>query len=74
MSKVHQVGEVELRVGTLSDKQHFDFLTSVDVTLYNNAHGVFGHKTQKNTSDLTRPTLDAYVAKIFVSMKSGSKM
>jgi len=71
---VHQVGEVELRVGTLSDKQHFDFLTSVDVTLYNNAHGVFGHKTQKNTSDLTRPTLDAYVAKIFVSMKSGSKM
>jgi hypothetical protein len=74
MSKVHQVGEVVLRVGTLSDKQHHDFLASADVTLFNNAHGVFGHKTQKSTSDMTRPTLNAYMAKIFASMKSGSKM
>jgi hypothetical protein len=64
-------GEIELIHGRLEDKNHRDFLCKTDLSIVNNACGVFADRSATKEGEYTP---DDYVAAIFANMEPGSVM
>lgn len=63
--------EIELIHGRLEDKKHRDFLCKADLSIVNNACGVFADRSATKEGEYTP---DDYVAALFANMKPGSVM